>query len=315
MVPVNALQSVPYRINQRVLAVAQALRADIDVEDSPSQHSAHTLLRQVEAAHHKALGIPKDADDHKATWRTFYTLKKRLTKIVSQRLLAHRILDQADTMQSKSPFFFPMNCDFRGRVYPLLRVGLSPIGSDLAKALLLFHRGKPLLDVNNQAAMNTEDFWLAVYGASLFDEKDTSKHPAARFEWTRVHRKQILLCADDPITHRWWIAASKPWRFLAFCFEYAAAWRCPEGFWAYISHLPIAIDATCNGLQHFAMMLRDEQGAQAVNVALPSDWADEPADVYARVADRMKQTFLHEAHTNRFAREWLQLGFASQAKS
>jgi DNA-directed RNA polymerase len=45
--------------------------------------------------------------------------------------------------------------------------------------------------------------------------------------------------------------------------------------------MPIALDGTCNGLQHYAAMLRDEVGGKAVNL-VPGD---KPNDVYADVAD------------------------------
>ena len=44
--------------------------------------------------------------------------------------------------------------------------------------------------------------------------------------------------------------------------------------------MPIALDGTCNGLQHYAAMLRDEVGGKAVNL-VPSD---KPSDVYGDVA-------------------------------
>lgn len=44
----------------------------------------------------------------------------------------------------------------------------------------------------------------------------------------------------------------------------------------YMSHLPVHMDGSCNGLQHYAALGRDEAGGKAVNL-LPSD---KPQDVY-----------------------------------
>lgn len=44
----------------------------------------------------------------------------------------------------------------------------------------------------------------------------------------------------------------------------------------YVSHLPVHMDGSCNGLQHYAALGRDEAGGKAVNL-LPSD---KPQDVY-----------------------------------
>lgn len=66
---------------------------------------------------------------------------------------------------------------------------------------------------------------------------------------------------------------------LATCMEISNAIRSgdPENF---ISHLPVHQDGSCNGLQHYAALGRDEYGGKQVNV-LPSD---RPEDVYAEVS-------------------------------
>lgn len=45
---------------------------------------------------------------------------------------------------------------------------------------------------------------------------------------------------------------------------------------SYLSHLPVHMDGSCNGLQHYAALGRDEIGGKAVNL-MPSD---KPQDVY-----------------------------------
>jgi DNA-directed RNA polymerase len=50
----------------------------------------------------------------------------------------------------------------------------------------------------------------------------------------------------------------------------------------HVSHLPIALDGSCNGIQHFSAMLRDPVGGAAVNL-VPSD---KPSDIYGKVAER-----------------------------
>lgn len=66
---------------------------------------------------------------------------------------------------------------------------------------------------------------------------------------------------------------------LATCMEISNAIRSgdPENF---ISHLPVHQDGSCNGLQHYAALGRDEYGGKQVNV-LPSE---RPEDVYAEVS-------------------------------
>jgi len=74
--------------------------------------------------------------------------------------------------------------------------------------------------------------------------------------------------------------SDEPWQTLAACMEVEAALRCPDGPSNYISHLPIHQDGSCNGLQHYAALGRDQVGAESVNLAP----ADRPGDVYATVA-------------------------------
>lgn len=53
----------------------------------------------------------------------------------------------------------------------------------------------------------------------------------------------------------------------------------------FVSHLPIALDGSCSGLQHFGAMLRDRGTCEAVNVI---QTADTPADVYTKVKDQLQ---------------------------
>jgi Autographiviridae RNA polymerase len=206
-------------------------------------------------------------------------------------------LKAAERCESFPKIYFPHQTDWRGRFYAM-PLYLSPQGPDYARALLTFANGQPIV---NQAAAN----WLAIHGANCFgNDKVTFDH---RLWWTFWAEKDILKCASDPVENRWWAEAADPWQFLAFCFEWAGYQR--EGF-GFVSSLPIALDGTCNGLQHYAAMLRDEKSASSVNLIPPvsedvlssspfesfdPDSDDElpplavaqPQDIYQHVADRV----------------------------
>lgn len=51
------------------------------------------------------------------------------------------------------------------------------------------------------------------------------------------------------------------------------------------SRLPVHQDGTCNGLQHYAALGGDAQGAQQVNLAS----GDRPSDVYTHVGDMVER--------------------------
>lgn len=62
-----------------------------------------------------------------------------------------------------------------------------------------------------------------------------------------------------------WMEAEDPFQFLGACFELRKALRAPRHE-EYASHLPVHQDGSCNGLQHYAALARDEQGGIAVNL-------------------------------------------------
>lgn len=47
-----------------------------------------------------------------------------------------------------------------------------------------------------------------------------------------------------------------------------------------MSHLHIHVDGSCNGLQHYAALGRDQEGAEQVNLAN----TEKPGDVYTHVS-------------------------------
>jgi DNA-directed RNA polymerase len=78
-----------------------------------------------------------------------------------------------------------------------------------------------------------------------------------------------------------WRDADKPFAFVAACREYVAAKADPENF---TTHLPVSFDHTCSGIQHLAMVMRDEKAGALVNVLD----ADRPQDIYLAVARKLK---------------------------
>ncbi len=66
----------------------------------------------------------------------------------------------------------------------------------------------------------------------------------------------------------------------------------------YISHFPIHQDGSCNGLQHYAALGRDKDGAVSVNLH-PSE---RPQDVYSTVLDLIEEDRKKEENTNNLAK-------------
>ena len=186
--------------------------------------------------------------------------------------------------------YFVYTCDFRGRVY-CATSGLSPQGADPAKGLLRFAK-KVVLGTRGVK-------WLAIQGANTFGEDKLSYKD--RLIWVKDHEGYIKQVVSDPIEYRkFWGSADKPYQFLAFCFEWA---RCDYGRnTTATGQLPVGLDGSCNGLQHFSAMLRDEVGAAATNLSP----CNKPEDIYQQVAD-LTTSKLQSIDDPR-AKKWLQVG-------
>jgi len=92
----------------------------------------------------------------------------------------------------------------------------------------------------------------------------------------------------------WWTKADDPWQCLAACMELRAALTSPDPL-AFESDLPVHQDGTCNGLQHYAALGGDRQGAAQVNLQV----ADRPSDVYtfvARMLDKRIDADVEKGH-------------------
>lgn len=167
-------------------------------------------------------------------------------------------------------FFFPYNLDFRGRAYPI-PPNLNHIGSDFSRALLLFAEGKPL---------GVRGFhWMKVHLANLFGNNKQSH--LERAAWVDEHLEHVLESARDPLHgERWWVGAEEPFQALATCMEIRDAIESGDPT-TFVSRLPVHQDGSCNGLQHYAALGRDEKGGAAVNLQP----ADKPQDVYSGVLE------------------------------
>ena len=168
--------------------------------------------------------------------------------------------------------YFPCNLDFRGRAYPV-PPNLNYLGSDLCRSLLYFDKPKEL---------GQEGFdWLKIHLCNLFgNNKITLKD---RIEWTESQLDMIKDSALHPLDGlKWWATAENPYQALATCIEINNAIESGDPL-SYKCRLPIHQDGSCNGLQHYAALGRDEPGAYSVNL-IPSD---RPQDVYGAVLEKV----------------------------
>jgi DNA-directed RNA polymerase len=170
-------------------------------------------------------------------------------------------------------FYFPHNVDFRGRAYPI-PPNLNHIGDDLSRGLLMFAEAKPLGPTGLR--------WLKIHCANLAGYDKASFTDRVQYIDDRI--ADVMDSADKPLEgNRWWLKAEDPWQCLATCISITEALRTPNPE-EYMCHTVVAQDGTCNGLQHYAALGGDQEGARQVNLE-PSD---RPQDVYTGVAELVK---------------------------
>ena len=270
---INALQNTAWQVNTDVLEVVQQLwelnkpiAGLPDREDkAPPAFPYPELDKKATRTEQQQAIIRSWKNEAVATY-------KQNVQIRSVRILTAQILSIATQFSKYNKIWFPYQLDFRGRMYPI-PVLFQPQGNDLAKGLLRFGEGKR---IENEENLD----WLRVHGANCFGVDKVSYQD--RVKWIKEKEEEIKQYAEDPINNQGWTEADKPFQFLAFCREYAQVLTMGYDF---VSHLPIYVDGTCNGLQHYSALLRDEEGGRAVNL---TD-AEIPSDIYAIVADKVSE--------------------------
>ncbi len=258
----NAAQATEWKINGRVLDVMREVweRGLDDLSVLPKRDLFPLPAKPYD------IDINPDAlRDWKRVAAATHTAN---AKSVSRRLNVTRTLTVANDFARHGGLHFVYQCDFRGRMYAIGQ-GPNPQGADYQVGLLTFRNGKPIGEGSGPG-------WLAIHGANCFGVDKVSLED--RIDWIEQHRDRISACALDPLSNLWWTEADSPWRFLSFCFEWSDYLKQGPSF---VTHLPIMVDGTCNGLQHYSAMLRDPVGGAATNL-LPSS---RPQDIYGRVAE------------------------------
>lgn len=175
--------------------------------------------------------------------------------------------------------FFPHSLDFRGRAYPV-PPNFNHLGNDMSRSLLRFWKGKPL---------GTHGLrWLKIHLSNLMGKDKISLDERAAFIDENI--ELIRDSVKDPLGGQgWWKKADKPWQFLASAIELVEALDSPDPT-KYISYQPVHQDGTCNGLQHYAALGGDIEGARQVNL-IP---AERPSDVYTHVANSVLKSVLKD---------------------
>ncbi|CAO2825253.1 unnamed protein product [Amaranthus hypochondriacus] len=261
----DTLGNTKWRVNRKVLSIIERIWANggrladlVDRDDVLLPEKPET-----------------DDETQLKKWKwKLRSVKKENRERHSQRCDVELKLAVARKMKDEEGFFYPHNVDFRGRAYPM-HPYLNHLGSDMCRGALEFAEGRALGKTGLR--------WLKIHVANLYAGGVDKLSLEGRLAFTENNLDEIYDSVDKPLEGRcWWLNAEDPFQCLAVCIELAEAMRspCPE---AYISHIPVHQDGSCNGLQHYAALGRDKLGAEAVNLVA----GEKPADVYSGIAARV----------------------------
>ncbi|WCA46282.1 DNA-dependent RNA polymerase [Caulobacter phage ERS] len=291
---INALQRTAWKINKPMLDTIRDVARHFDMEEIlsqaeyPAPHRPEWLDGDM-----KFDQMTKDQQDEFIRWKReksewFTQMKLRGTKY--GRFYAATTV--AEKFASYPAIFFVYFADFRGRLYAQT-TGVSPQGSDMQKSLIHFASGKPL---DTLAA----ERWFCIHGANKWGYDKATLDD--RVKWVKERHDFIMAYAENPVDNPGWTEADSPLQFLSWAMEYREWQTSPHTF---VSRIPVGLDGSCNGLQNFSAMLRDEVGGKATNL-VPSVL---PNDIYQMVADvtalKLRQV---EPDERGFRDKWLRHG-------
>jgi len=284
----NTLQDTAWRVNRRVFDVMDYVFQNNAVDHEASANNPYLIGKlpyngQMEPedfinihnygeinTEGKYKGLPKEKTMMRKYFKDIETQRDIVIANTGKAIMLNLVLYNAKEYLEEDEFYFSYQYDFRGRIYPIQQ-HLQPQGKGEVKALLEFRNGCKIEG-------EEELFWFLVHGANCYGyDKELYVERVSKI---KAKTEEIQQIARDPIgNQRLWKDADEPYLYLAWCFEYSSYLDCPESF---VSHIPIALDATCSGIQIYSGLLRDKSGAEAVNVI-----GETRNDIYQQVADKV----------------------------
>ncbi|KAH7437100.1 hypothetical protein KP509_05G056000 [Ceratopteris richardii] len=270
----DILGRTPWRINCRVLDVVEKLWAD-------GGGLANLVERDDLELPQKPM--TEDLKELKSWRREVYKRKRINSERHSQRCDTELKLSVARKYKDEEKFFYPHNVDFRGRAYPM-HPHLNHLGSDLCRGLLEFGEGRPLGSNGLR--------WLKIHLANVFATGGVDKLSFdGRLAFVDENMEDVLDSARQPLGgRRWWMKAEDPFQCLAACMSLKDALE-SDDVEKYVCHTPVQQDGSCNGLQHYAALGRNIEGAVSVNLFS----GEKPADVYTGIANRVRAIMERDA--------------------
>jgi len=259
---INTLQNSEWRINTRVLEVCNNLwMAGRETGTIPPYDSL--MLDQMPAFPEEGSKTEQHAwmDEKSRRWAKW-------AKGQASRLQMQIRMHEAYKLK---PFvlWHAYFCDFRGRYYSDSYL-LHPQGADLDKSLIM--AAEP------EQVSSTGLYWIKVNLANLMGVDKVCFDDRVKYVDDHMDDWRAVVADPEGTTSLWEDDAPKKnasFQRLAAIFDLILA--IDEG----MTQVPVQVDGSCNGIQHWAAMTRDETIGPEVNLTP----GEKPADVYQLVAD------------------------------
>ncbi|UYE92411.1 RNA polymerase [Acinetobacter phage BM12] len=265
----NKAQSVPYRINKDILAILRkAVAMRVGILGLPSHQPAPKPAFPFTDDWLKSEATEEELDQFqfwKGLMSSWYTQEAK--RVGRQHGILSRIQELVK-YQDEERLYFPTFIDWRGRLY--FRSSINPQSNDCIKGCLEFAEGKPLGKTGLK--------WLKIHVANCcgYDKHD----PDLKEKWCDDNWNYIQNFINNPFD----VDAPEPDTAFTLlqgglALQEALSLDDPT---TYVCHVPVAMDATCSGLQHLSALTRDEVGGLYTN--LLDNGEDQKSDIYMRVA-------------------------------
>ena len=287
---INEAQHTPFKVNTAAYKLVREVeKRGLGIMDIPSDNNVKYDYKRICKLYGKLLRASRAGKPqseliklHKAMQMVKVEAFKKDISRKSKLDSCRRIIRTAGKFRMFNEIFFVYQADFRGRIYNVCPT-LSTQGSDLAKGLLQFSKGKALGDDGY--------FWLCIHAANTFGGPESLDKQSFvdRVAFVNNNPELIKTVAsgnvDDPNFIEIMDKAENPVMFYAVCRELAQLIDMnQEDRKSFVSYIPVGMDGTCNGQQWSAGFLRSRKLAENVNL-VKSSKVDKPNDLYRSVAD------------------------------
>ena len=265
----ETLSSVPLRLDP---VVPEAVRVAKE-----AGWRAHKLPASVPEPYAFPAGYEALTDEEKKGHRIMALETRKLAQsIATENVVFERTMQTADQLAPYGTFYMPHNLDFRGRCYPM--PSFSHHRADWVRGQIRFNNPYPLGEHGEK--------WLAIHLANNAAGSNYGKLDKLSFTdreaWSHQNAEVIAKVAFQwqEHSHLWAEGVDNPFQFLAACQEWAGCRGSRDNGDEFYSSLPIGLDGTNSGLQHYSAALRSTVEGKLVNL-IPGD---KPQDVYGVVA-------------------------------